>query len=141
LGVALPAGVPAVARSQDYEIPSVPARVSGAVTAAWHADPATCAAHGLCGFSGSVTSALSSTAEVDLAGVVGRALPDEVDLDAPSPATVRVRREGPGDPATCVDSVDAQAFLGMEPGANGRVAIPLGQDALRSEEHTSALQS
>src|SRR2546423_15707123 len=99
LGATLPAAAPAVARSQAFEDTSVPARLAGSVTAVWRANPATCAAHGLCAFSGSVTSALSSTAEVELFGGPGRAFPEGVVLDAENPATVRVRREGPGDPA------------------------------------------
>jgi hypothetical protein len=132
LAVALAAAVtlaaaPAAARAQAFEQSSVPLEVSGGVTAVWRANPATCAAAGLCGLSGSVSADLGGTGDAELVGVPGRAFLQVLDVFADSPAVVRVRRDTPEGPAFCVDTAETNPFLDLHSAANGRVALPLAE--------------
>ena len=131
--VTLAVVAPGAAAQGFFEDTNVPARLSGSVVAVWHAAPGACAAVGLCAYSGSITVPLSGTGNADVTGVRGRAFPGTVDLDNQSPAIVRVTREGgggPDGPSTCVDSLDPQDFIQLEPAAGGRVAVELAPEAI-----------
>src|SRR4051812_44071136 len=100
---ALAITAPGAAAQGFFEDTNVPVRLSGGVVAAWRAAPDACAASGLCAYSGSTTVTLAGTGDADVTGVRGKAFPSMVDLDSPGgPAIVRVTRDGPGEPETCV---------------------------------------
>src|SRR5690348_15714844 len=92
------AGPATAHRIEIYDDASVSASMSGTVVATWHADPATCAAHGLCAFSGSVTQIANGGGDATISGRPGHAFISELDPDLPRAAVVRVRRDGQGGP-------------------------------------------
>ncbi|HKN95413.1 MAG TPA: hypothetical protein VJU60_13840 [Thermoleophilaceae bacterium] len=103
----------------------IPARVAGAITVAWHGDPARgCAAAGLCDVSGSLVYAPQEAMVEGVKLRHGGLQPTEVDLFGDQGATVRVERSpSGGEPSTCVDTVDASDLL-LTP-------TPVGHDRLR----------
>jgi len=88
----------------------LPARVAGAVTIAWHGDPARgCAAAGVCDVGGSLVYTPSDANFNVIKLPNGKFFPGEIEIgDIGSVAVVRVRRDPPGGaPSLCVDTVDA----------------------------------
>lgn len=115
---------PASAQRQ-FDDSNVPAELTGSLTATWHAEPATCASHGICGFSGSTTTSLGGDGDAEISGGPGHAFLEFIDVFADHPAVVRVRRDTSGSPALCVDAVPPELFRAIAPVANGRLALSL----------------
>jgi hypothetical protein len=93
--MAVPWSSPAAAQER------VGATVAGAIVIAWHSDPATCAAAGLCGVSGSVAYRPGREAVL----LYRDGAPSSLSFRF-TQAVTRVLRELPGrDPALCVDRV------------------------------------
>lgn len=122
--LALASATPAGAQRQ-FDDSNVPTSLTGGLTATWRADPATCASHGICGFSGSTTTSLGGDGDAEISGGPGHAFLDFIDVFVERPAVVRVRRDTAEGPALCVDSVAPELFRGISPAANGRLALSL----------------
>jgi hypothetical protein len=145
LGLALAVCCPASAGAAKHPAPErpieIPTRVAGAITIAWHGDPARgCAAAGVCDVSGSV---VYTPGEADVEATMlpgGRLVPDDVALlSLDTSGTVRVRRDPPGGaPSMCVDTVDAPfIFLTPTPLSGGRFRFDVSDAALASTDLSS----
>src|SRR5436305_7267901 len=116
-GAVLAAVAPAAAARQAIRISA-----SGGIVVTWHGDPAGgCQAKGICGYSGTYAQPLASDSQTIDTFVGSRTLNPGIDLSADQPAVVRVRRDGPGGPGTCVDLPGpGLSDIVLETGADGR---------------------
>src|SRR5436305_15256048 len=85
---------PASAQRQ-FDDSNVPAALTGSLTATWHAEPATCASPGICGFSGSTTTSLGGDGDAEFSRGPGHASPEFLDVFGDHPAGGRARPAAP----------------------------------------------